>query len=86
MKCPVKAKVVRPLMEVARRYPVNAEFVMFAATYAVLLAIRHSSAKDGSRQMPSDEISPKRALELLSFRLSADYGRGYDASNLRYMR
>ncbi len=28
----------------------------------------------------------KRTLELLSFRLSADYGRGYDASNLRYMR
>lgn len=28
----------------------------------------------------------KRTLEELSLRLTADYGRGYDASNLRYMR
>ena len=28
----------------------------------------------------------KRTLEALSARLTADYGRGYDASNLRYMR
>lgn len=44
MKCSIKAKVVQPLMEVARRYSMKPEFVTLAAAYVVLLATRRAEA------------------------------------------
>lgn len=44
MKNSIKAKVVQPLMEVARRYSMKPEFVTLAAAYVVLLATRRSEA------------------------------------------
>lgn len=44
MKCSIKAKVVQPLMEIARRYSMKPEFVTLAAAYVVLLATRRAEA------------------------------------------
>ena len=44
MKSSNMAKVVRPLIDVARRYAEKPEFATLAAAYAVLLSIRHGEA------------------------------------------
>ena len=44
MKSFAKAKVVQPLIDVARRYSDKPEFATLAAAYAVLLSIRHGEA------------------------------------------
>lgn len=44
MKSFAKAKVVQPLIDVARRYSEKPEFATLAAAYAVLLAIRHGES------------------------------------------
>lgn len=62
MKSSNKAKVVQPLIDVARRYSEKPEFATLAAAYAVLLSIRHGEAfplpaleniLDGEETLPS---------------------------------
>lgn len=62
MKLSNKARVVQPLIDVARRYSEKPEFATLAAAYAVLLSIRHGEAfplpalenvLDGEKTLPS---------------------------------
>lgn len=62
MKSSNKAKVVQPLIDVARRYSEKPEFATLAAAYTVLLSIRHGEAfplpaleniLDGEETLPS---------------------------------
>ncbi len=63
MKCPVKAKVVRLLMEVARRYSVNAEFVTFAAAYAVGYVSLNGSIREIAANVESDSTTAAAAAK-----------------------
>lgn len=63
MKCPVKAKVVRPLMEVARRYSVNAEFVTFTAAYAVWYVSLNGSVREIAVNLEADPATTAAAAK-----------------------